>query len=1078
MNPISCRMPLSFRMTAPYIGVFAGLLCVVQAAIVPTELLGQVDASSQSEQVLAKDQLDFFETKIRPVLIVECYECHSEEASGKGKLRANLWLDSRQGIRKGGDTGAAVVPNNVEESLLLSALKHESFEMPPKGKLTDDVITAFVKWIEMGAPDPRDGEPKSISKGIDLEKGRQFWAFQPLRDQLPNPLENAPQLNNPVDRFTVGQQFEKGLIPSPSADARVLIRRAWFDLLGIPPTPQEMNEWTKRLGQAGQIDQKAWESLIDMLLKRPQYGERWARHWMDIARFAESYGYEQDYDRPTAYHYRDFLIRAFNDDMPFDQFVQWQIAGDEIAPQEPLAWMATGLLCGGAFPTQLTESEFESTRYDELDDMVTTTSLAFMGISVGCARCHDHKFDPIASKDYYQYAACFTTAIRAEREFDLNPAENEAKRQAYAQQLAAARDTLAEIESGETSTDLFNFLQSPESTDERLQPWTVLTGEISSTGGSQFKLQNDGSYLAVGPAPAVDILNVTDSTGNQSISAIRVEALADPSLPNQGPGRAPNGNFALSHFELYHIPAGVTERVKVPMAVAKATHQQNESSLSIVASLDEDPATGWAIDGQIGRSQAAVFHLPTAIQAREGDRLKAVLVFHHPNPQHAIGRLRISVTSQLDAKPEVGQAGPSQQVVAAIERLRTLVKSGADIGGLRQRSPGDWQTALDWFKLQSTKWKAQSDRVAELEKTGPGVTLTKVLVTSEGLPLLSHHANDRGYPHFYPETYLLRRGDVHQKVEVVPSGFPKVLTADDADFDRWQPPAVVANESTSASKTSMRRSALARWMTDTEQGAGNLVARVIVNRLWQHHLGRGIVSTPNDFGASGDKPTHPELLDWLAARLVERGWRLSEIHRLIMTSRTYQQSNKVANDPRSIVDPENIQFWHCPPRRLEAEPIRDSMLFVSGLLDSTMYGPGTLDSNMRRRSIYFFIKRSQLIPEMMLFDWPEHLVSIGQRSSTTIAPQALMFINSPQGRTYAEAFAKRVQSAEPNAAIVQAYTIAFGRAPTTAELEIAEEFLKKQTQTRQQSSDADSEFQSLADLCQAILSMNEFVYID
>jgi Protein of unknown function (DUF1553)/Protein of unknown function (DUF1549)/Planctomycete cytochrome C len=1047
------------------------------ASWLPNAAHGQVLDSSDAEEVPSKEQLDYFETKIRPVLVAECYECHSQSASEKGKLRGELWLDSRQGIRKGGETGPAVVPHRVEDSLLVSALKHDSFEMPPKGKLSDEIISSFVKWIEMGAPDPREGEFKPKAAGIDLEQGRQYWAFQPLRDQLPNDSADGPTPYHPVDRLIVQKQFEKGLTPSPTAEARVLIRRAWFDLLGIPPTPQEIQEWTGRLEKSGEIDQTAWSALIDTLLKRPEYGERWARHWMDIARFAESYGYEQDYDRPTAYHYRDFLIRAFNSDMPFDQFVQWQMAGDELAPQEPMAWMATGLLCGGPFPTQLTEAEFESTRYDELDDMVTTTSLAFLGISVGCARCHDHKFDPISSKDYYQYAANFTSAIRSEHELDLAPEDNETKRQAYIQRLTEARNLLVEIESGPTSTELLDFLQSPNTADLSLQPWTVLIGEVASTAGSKFQLQSDQSYLALGTTPAADTISLRASCVNQTMRAVRIEALTDPSLPQKGPGRAPNGNFALSRIELYRIAAGSTEPEKLPILAATATHQQNETSLSIASSLDDDPATGWAVDGQIGQNQAAVFQLPMDVRFGQGDQLKVVLAFNHPNPQHSLGRFRVACTSQSNLKPEVGNAGPTQQVVAAIEGLRSQAKAQAGLAELKERMPDEWRVAQDWFKPKSAKWKEQFDRIAEIEKAGSGVTLTKVLVTSEGLPLLSHNANARGYPHFYPETYLLRRGDVHQKVEIVTPGFPNVLTNEDADLGRWQLSAETQSKP-ETSKSSLRRSALARWMTDTELGAGNLVARVIVNRLWQHHFGRGIVSTPNDFGASGEKPTHPELLDRLAKRLIERGWRLSEIHRLMMSSKAYQQSNKLADDPRSIVDPENIYFWHCPPRRLEAEPIRDSMLFVSGLLDPSMYGPGTLDSSMRRRSIYFFIKRSQLIPEMMLFDWPEHLVSIGQRASTTIAPQALLFINSPHSRTYAEAFAKRIQSAEPNASIVQAYMTAFGRPPSSSELQIAEEFLRKQAETRKSSGDAEADFQALADLCQAIFSMNEFVYID
>ena len=351
--------------------------------------------------------------------------------------------------------------------------------------------------------------------------------------------------------------------------------------------------------------------------------------------------------------------------------------------------------------------------------------------------------------------------------------------------------------------------------------------------------------------------------------------------------------------------------------------------------------------------------------------------------------------------------------------------------------------------------------VSDLEKQGPGLQLAKVMVTSEGLPHMSHHADDRGFPHFYPETHLLKRGDVHQKQEVVNAGFLQVLAPAGVEFSHWQvtPPA--------DSHTSFRRATLSRWITDPEDGAGSLAARVMMNRLWQHHFGRGLVSTPNDFGVSGERPSHPELLDWLASSLVEHGWTLKRMHKLIMTSQTYMQSGD-HDESRAVIDRENAMLWRRVPQRLEAEAIRDSMLAVSGKLDPTQFGPGSLDQNMSRRSVYFFIKRSQLIPMMMLFDWPEHLVSIGQRPVTTIAPQALMFMNSPQGRDYATAFAKRLPTDAPENTVREAWRLAFSRAPDAAESAASVNFLKQQPDANQ----------AVINLSQTILSMNEFVYVE
>jgi hypothetical protein len=494
---------------------------------------------------------------------------------------------------------------------------------------------------------------------------------------------------------------------------------------------------------------------------------------MDVARFAESHGYEQDYDRPHAYHYRDFLIKAINADMPYDQFVRWQIAGDELAPDDPLAMAATGFLGAGAFPTQLTEAEFESARYNELDDMAATTGTAVLGLTVGCARCHDHKYDPIPTDDYYRLAATFTTTIRSE--------------------------------------------------------------------------------------------------------------------------------------------------IDLPI--------------------------------------------------------------------------------------------------------------------------------------------------------GPGGKPTKVQVTAEGFPHTKHHADDRGFPHFYPTTYLLNRGDVSQKTTEAEPGFLRVLLRAGRREADWK-----VAPSTGSTRSSFRRAALANWLTDADHGAGHLAARVIVNRVWQHHFGRGIVSTPNDFGAQGERPSHPELLEWLADDLVANGWRLKRLHRLIVSSAAYRQDS-LADEARARIDRENALLWRFTPRRLEAEPVRDAMLAVSGRLESTMFGPGSLDPNMKRRSVYFFIKRSQLVPTMMLFDWPEHLVSIGQRATTTTSPQALMFMNSALGHACAEGFAAGIAAGDPAVVVERAYGIAYGRGPTVEEATTAARFMDEQGDAYRRDGKPDHARRALVDLCQALISASEFIYV-
>ncbi len=713
-----------------------------------------------------------FKKSVRQILTENCVSCH-----GDGVTEGGFSLADRAVMLRGGDTGPAVVSGRPEQSRLLKLIAHaEEPAMPQEAsKLSDEHINAIREWIALGAPfdapliDPESAEVSWTETKID-DSRRDFWAFQPLSDATP-PKDSDGWCRNDIDRFIREKQQAKGLIPKRHADPFTLIRRAYLDLVGMPPTPEEVDAFM------ADPSSDAYERLVDRLLEDSRFGERWARHWLDVARFAESHGFEQDYDRPFAFHYRDFVIKAINQDLPYDTFVRWQLAGDEIAPREPLALMATGFVGAGVFPTQITANEVERTRYDALDDMAATTGTAFLGLSVGCARCHDHKFDPIPQADYYRFAATFTTTVRSNVDLPI--------------------------------------------------------------------------YLDV-----------------------------------------------------------------------------------------------------------------------ENDVLAA------PKP-------------------------------------------------------------------------------------------VKVMIASEGVTPIRHHTQGAD---FFEQTHFLRRGDCDQKQGVAEPGFLQIVTDPAANMDQWRddPPA--------GWRTSYQRRALAHWITDVEHGPGQLLARVIVNRLWHHHFGRGIVATPNDFGVQGVPPTHPELLDWLANRLIENGWRLKPIHRLIMTSATYQQSSNV--DPAVVrSDLQNEWLTRFTPRRLEAEPLRDSLLSVSGRLDGLMYGPGTLDETSTRRSIYFTVKRSQLIPTMTLFDVPEPNVGIGNRQSTTIAPQALHFLNSPQARACALALAKRsFQESQPDP-LSRAYKLAYGREPTAEERSLMNSFINGQAESYRSAGQPRPEVHALADACQVLLASNEFVYL-
>jgi mono/diheme cytochrome c family protein len=1022
-----------------------------------------------------KAGMELFRTQVEKILRERCLECH-----GGSKLEGEFDLSSRETLLASG----LLDLKDVAGSHLLAVIRHDSEPHMPKDgeKLSDAELNAIQKWLELGAaysqPLVEVNSGTTVKPSVISEEERQFWAYRPLTPTAPPALNRFPAsaqtwAQTPIDSFILQKLTDLNILPNAMTDRRRLIRRAYFDLLGFPPSPAEVDAFL------ADTDPLAYEKLLDRLLQSPQYGERWARHWMDIARFAESHGYEQDYDRPTAYHYRDFLIRALNEDVPYNDFIRWQIAGDELEPHNPLAVMGTGFLGGGAFPTQLTEAEFETSRYDELDDMVNTLGTSVLGLSIGCARCHSHKFDPIPVGDYYRLAANFSMAIRSEMELDLAPQQSAEWKAEYEQRLQVAENKVRDYEQNQLPAAIGRWLEKWNPADpETLGPWRGGgIRQIDSSGGTKFVQQADGSWFAEGNAPAKDTYTVVCQIPAGQWKSLRLECLADKRLPNQGPGRAGNGNFALGDIFI-QLARGNGDVQKITFAKAVATHQQNGDTLSVAASIDNDSISGWAVDqGGIGKDQAAIFELATPLTLTEATDLQVVMVLNHSNPQHSPGKIRLSWSSLGDLPAAVGK----EEVDAAVQTALANLKQHWNTDS------ADYATAKNWVKTQVAEYRTLTDEVEKIRKQGPKSAKQKVLVTTEGLPHMPHHADDRGFPHFYPVTYELIRGDVQQRKGEAQPGYLRILMRNGKTEDHWklQPP-------DGWTRTSFRRAGLANWITDVEDGAGNLAARVIVNRIWQHHFGKGLVDTSSDFGKQGDIPTHPELLEWLATDLVQNGWKLKRIHKLLMTSAVYMQASEADADfdtttqdaeiawikDRVGVDRENKFLWKFPVRRLEAEAVRDTMLSVSGDLDLTQFGPGTLDSNMKRRSVYFFIKRSQLIPMMVLFDWPEHQVGIGKRSVTTIAPQALAFMNSDQARRYAAGLAKRVGDIGDREKVMAAYKIAFGRNPLEHEIEIGERFIQEQTKIYQAQGNREANATAVVDFCQAVMSMNELIYVD
>jgi hypothetical protein len=869
----------------------------------------------------------FFEKKIRPVLVEHCYKCHSAEAAAGKKLKGQLFLDHRAGVLQGGESGPAVVPGKPSESLLMEALgwKNKDLQMPPKNRLPETVVADFRRWIELGAPDPREGTTTTTPRAVSLEEGRKLWAFGPLRRPAVPEVKDTAWARADLDRFILARLEVEGLRPNPPVERRKWIRRAYLDLIGLPPTPEEVQAFVEDSAPAVR------QRLVERLLGSAHYGERWGRHWLDLARWAESSGYENDNNRPHAWHYRDFVIRAFNEDLPYDTFVKWQIAGDEIAPGNPEAQKATGFLAAGPMNGQVTQREAEKERYDVLDDWVHTIGTSMLGLTLGCARCHDHKFDPLPVEDYYSLVSTFASTVRVNRNVLKDPVTEELDgwRRAHRRLLEArTRHEEEEVRPRASGLSLEEAPASPL--------WVVLTPEKITPGGHQaevttrFETRADGASLIAEANGEIARYTVELRTQLEDLRALRLEVLPDETLPASGPGLGDFGEFQLRRFELSVSPATGGPSVKVSLPTSRDTLKKIEGG-------------SWLFTPDAPVPQAAVFEFGEPIRFEGGSVLEVTMNFRGDNPRgrQALGCFRISVATGSVPEDFDGPEIDEENLVRARRAL-------ALAPGKRSARQRDAVVELAARQDPAWRWLDRAVRTSQAKRPWPEYDVA--LITTEARGLVPQRLKVQG-PDFYEKAYVLRRGSPELKEEEAQPGFLRVLLRNPKGRARWMPPVPAG------ARTSYRRAALAHWLTDVDAGAGALLARVIVNRLWQHHLGRGIVRTPSDFGAQGAAPTHPELLDWMASELIAHDWSLKSMHRLIMNSAVYAQG--IESDARRRgIDPENKLWWRRDQRRLESEVLRDCMLAVSGRLDRTLFGPGTLDEASVRRSIYFRVKRS------------------------------------------------------------------------------------------------------------------------
>ncbi|MBL8865624.1 MAG: PSD1 domain-containing protein [Planctomycetia bacterium] len=982
------------------------------------------------------DGKHFFETKIRPVLVDKCYSCHSVKARDAKKLKGQLYLDSAAGIAAGGESGAVLVKGKSKESLLMKALRFDGMEMPPSGKLPETVIDDFAKWIDMDAPDPRTVDAvEKPKREISIDEGKKWWAFQPLR---PVPPANTKT----IDQYIHEAQKAKGLTANKPAGREKLIRRVYFDLIGLPPSEEQVAAFVRDTSPT------AFEKVVDELLASPGYGERWGRHWLDVARFAESGGYEFDGFRPGAYHYRDWVIRALNADMPYTQFVRMQLAGDVLEPDDIEGAAATGFLVAGPYPGQITAKTVERIRYDQLDDMLMTIGGSMLGLTLGCVRCHEHKYDPIPQQDYYALAAALAKTVHGPRTLDLDPTVT---RQALTKHAAdhaplvatlkafAAKDLPARFDAWR-KTELAKQPDTPRW--QSLEPVTFVadraflkelpTGILAFDGTTSPAQRRQRGQRPVGTD---EHYRLTFHTHQKNLTSLRLDTLTEKSLPQRGPGLNPDGGFQLAEVIVTARPlhpqaneAAMVVKLK-PVSAAFADEGQ-----PLANAVDGKPGTVWMVRATAKKDNAAIFDFERPIPGfANGTELFVELKFR----EMGLGRLRVSVSTEPAPATWAGDTAPQH-----VAELRAIAAAhGAKMPSNVLESLARW---LAPFDAETAKvFHAVRDHAA----AAPRPKLVEVYTTING----------------GQDVFFLRRGEVDAKNGKAEPGIVQVL---------HRGPPKKLDVATDA------RVALADWMTDVDYGAGPLLARVIANRIWQHHFGDGLVGTPNDFGVQGEKPTHPELLEHLAAELVRGGWKLKALHKTILLSAAYRQSHEITEANRKL-DPDNLYLWHFKPRRLEAETIRDSLLAIGGNLDAKLYGPSVLD-NSTRRSVYLRVKRSELIPIMTLFDAPEPTQSIGERVVTTVPTQALALMNSPFVRQQAEKFAARInptKSVDVDAAIDRGYRAAYGRAPTEGERTKMRTFIDQQ-RTATGGATAAATHAAIVEFCHVLFCLNEFVYVD
>ena len=1051
---------------------FQRIVAIVTCVLAASFTVSRVEVAG-AEPAVSEDDAAWFRESVEPLLRRRCYECHSHAA---GKIRGGLTLDSRSGWQTGGESGPAITPGKPDESLLIQAVRYASLEMPPKSKLPDSEIATLEAWVRRGAPDPR-----TLAAASKPLADMRWWSLETLaRPPLPSVVaklgvlpavsaegqpaapirasasSNRPSLaRNPIDLFVEDRLNRAGLAVGPPAGRRDLLRRLYFDLLGFPPSPETVAEF---LADESPDSVDRW---IDRLLASPRLGERWARHWFDTIHFAESHGYEHDIGRPHAWPYRDYVIAAFNRDTPWPRFIREQLAADVFYANDASLTPALGFLGAGTFDLSTFSTAPVTFDYQDRDDQVTQTMAAFASLTANCARCHDHKFDPVSQEDYYALQAVFAGISKGDLAYDANPETADRRRRwTLLRASADARDPAVLL--GDTWREaVAAWEQANAAATTPWQPLEIISAE--SRHGSELSVTKPNIVASAGPRPERDVYSIRlriepqatasapRSAANASpstepaaratpapsaITAIRLELLADPALPKGGPGRQDNGNLHLNLIELFARPGE-------PLKIRRATADFNQEGWTVEHAIDGNPGSAWGIYPKVGESHVAVFELETPLPLDSHRELTVALHQTHGGG-HLIGRLALSATTAANASARVLPAELAEALRTPLatrsEPQRLAIASAA----LRELADAELKTLPPQQRVYAAAKEVERDN--------------KAARIAEPKPV-----------------HLLARGDIAKPGAEVPPGAIAAMTHAPGRF-------VLAD----ARREGERRAALADWLAHP---ANPLTWRSVANRVWHYHWERGLSETPSDLGRMGSRPTHPELLDWLAASLRDGDGTLKPLHRLIVSSRTYQQASNAANG--AAADPRNTLLWRGPRRRLDADMTRDAMLVVSGRIDWKMGAPSVqqfrsspgpqltpkLDydaydwtgPDAGRRSVYRFLWRGIADPFMEALDFPDAALLQPTRSESVSALQALATLNNDFVLRHSEYFAQRLERDE------------------TAGADVEQRRVRHAAQLAWQRELSDDETKVLADyvqrhgwpaLCRVLLNSAEFLYVE